>query len=512
MDIFFRKFNKRAIAFAVAFCMVILTSVINVKAFTTIPSTTTSLKSTELSATSSMWWDASISGTTIYVVYHDDVQIYGNSIMIVMNGDLAEQGLLNDNNEISAYLDTSDLSDGEYMIVFYEGKGYETHLSTLRFSFKKTGGKVELYYAGGKSERDFLNRINAEISPNDCNGYPTWYYKMLYSDETTINEIVNTAKNVTKNCSSDEEKVKAIHDWIATNIAYDYENYLNGTIENPADPIWAYNNKRAVCSGYTRLARVMFASVGIPCLDINGFASGASVGGGNLSPNTDYTNENHAWNAVYVNGSWKILDITWDSQNKYYGANSDKNVLNQSPKYRYYGIPAELISENHCSFDVIYTDLDDKHYEQNDNSYSNQNNGTYMTMYRLYNPNSGEHFYTANTSERDNLVNAGWKFEGAAWNAPVTSDTPVYRLYNPNAGDHHYTTSAVERDNLEGLGWKYEGIGWYSTGESGQALYRLYNPNAKAAGSHHYTTSAVEKDNLVSLGWRYEGIAWYGEK
>ena len=136
----------------------------------------------------------------------------------------------------------------------------------------------------------------------------------------------------------------------------------------------------------------------------------------------------------------------------------------------------------------------------------------YSSMYRLYNPNSGEHFYTADTTERDNLVGYGWRYEGIAWSAPETSDTPVYRLYNPNAGDHHYTTSEKEKDNLVSLGWKFEGIGWYSTGTDGQALYRLYNPNAKAAGSHHYTTSADERDNLVSLGWRDEGIAWYGGK
>ena len=93
----------------------------------------------------------------------------------------------------------------------------------------------------------------------------------------------------------------------------------------------------------------------------------------------------------------------------------------------------------------------------------------------------------------------------------MTSDTPVYRLYNPNAGDHHYTTSAAEKDNLVKVGWRYEGIGWYSTGNEGQPLYRLYNPNAKA-GSHHYTTNAAERDNLKKLGWRDEGIAWYGGK
>ena len=143
---------------------------------------------------------------------------------------------------------------------------------------------------------------------------------------------------------------------------------------------------------------------------------------------------------------------------------------------------------------------------------SNNSKVNYVSMYRLYNPNSGEHFYTANATERDNLSNLGWRYEGVAWNAPEISDIPVYRLYNPNAGDHHYTTSATERDNLVSLGWKYEGIGWYSTGNDGQALHRLYNPNAKAAGAHHYTTNADERDNLISLGWRYEGIAWYGGK
>ena len=130
-------------------------------------------------------------------------------------------------------------------------------------------------------------------------------------------------------------------------------------------------------------------------------------------------------------------------------------------------------------------------------------------MFRMYNKNSGEHFYTANRSERYNLEMAGWKFEGLGWIAPKKSDTPVYRLYNPNAGDHHYTTSAGEKDSLVRAGWKYEGIGWYSASKNGKPLYRLYNPNAKA-GAHHYTMDASEKNRLVSAGWKYEGVAWFG--
>ena len=136
---------------------------------------------------------------------------------------------------------------------------------------------------------------------------------------------------------------------------------------------------------------------------------------------------------------------------------------------------------------------------------------TPVSMYRLYNPNSGEHFYSGSEEERDNLVSNGWNYEGIGWYAPTDSGQSVYRLYNPNAGDHHYTMSAEERDNLVNAGWTFEGISWNSAEESQLPLYRLYNPNA-VAGAHHYTLSSEEKNSLVNAGWKYEGISWYGLK
>ena len=135
-------------------------------------------------------------------------------------------------------------------------------------------------------------------------------------------------------------------------------------------------------------------------------------------------------------------------------------------------------------------------------------------IYRLYNPNSGEHFYTKSDVEKDNLINEGWGYEGVGWTAPASSDTPVYRLYNPNSGEHFYTTKEGERDYLTPLGWRYEGIGWYSADEDDVPVYRLYNPNATGAyeaGAHLYTMKEDERDYLDEIGWNYEGIAWYGE-
>lgn len=129
-----------------------------------------------------------------------------------------------------------------------------------------------------------------------------------------------------------------------------------------------------------------------------------------------------------------------------------------------------------------------------------------QTMYRLYNPNSGEHFYTANSRERQMLSSKGWKYEGVGWIAP-TSGRNVYRLYNRHAGDHHYTMNVAERNMLIAKGWKYEGVGWKSGGSV--PLYRQYNRRAKKAGAHNYTTNKAENNMLVRAGWKAEGIGWY---
>jgi hypothetical protein len=132
-------------------------------------------------------------------------------------------------------------------------------------------------------------------------------------------------------------------------------------------------------------------------------------------------------------------------------------------------------------------------------------------MYRVYNPNSGEHFYTNRAAEKNYLVSLGWHNEGLAWFRSASNAQPVYRLYNPHGGEHHYTLSAAERDMLKAKGWNDEGIGWYSEDKTaGVPVYRVYNPNA-FANNHHYTTNYAEAQYLISIGWKDEGIGWYGQ-
>lgn len=124
-------------------------------------------------------------------------------------------------------------------------------------------------------------------------------------------------------------------------------------------------------------------------------------------------------------------------------------------------------------------------------------------VYRLYNPNSGEHFYTASEEEKEACVNAGWTVEGTAWNSPKP-ETAVYRLHNPN-GYHHFTADFDEATALQKAGWEYEGVQFFAS-KNGDPVWCAYNPNT---GDHLLTTDSAEVDELAEAGWIRQGASFH---
>lgn len=121
-------------------------------------------------------------------------------------------------------------------------------------------------------------------------------------------------------------------------------------------------------------------------------------------------------------------------------------------------------------------------------------------VYRMYYPESGQHFFTASHDEAQYLANIGVLYEGIAWH--TGKGGAVLRLYNPNTGEHLLTTSHAEHDECIRAGWTCEGIGFQSG--SSVPVYRLYSP----AGLHHYTASEAELLSLVDSGWKNEGAVF----
>ena len=132
-------------------------------------------------------------------------------------------------------------------------------------------------------------------------------------------------------------------------------------------------------------------------------------------------------------------------------------------------------------------------------------------LYRLYNPYTHEHFFTAETVENDNLVRLGWKSEGGVGYIYKHAEKGgVYRLYNPTTGEHHYTTKEDEVAQCVKAGWKNEGVKWFSAQNKEvtlNKLYSMYNPYEKKF-YHHYTADAKEIAQMVKAGWRKEEVKW----
>jgi hypothetical protein len=125
-----------------------------------------------------------------------------------------------------------------------------------------------------------------------------------------------------------------------------------------------------------------------------------------------------------------------------------------------------------------------------------------VSLFRLYNPGNGDHFYTTSAAERDSAITVGYVSEGVAclvFGAAAAGRIPLFRLYNPGNGDHFYTISAAERDSAINGGYISEGTAcWvFPAMVAGSVpLFRMYNPGN---GDHFYTTSAAEV-NAAGIG------------
>ncbi len=112
----------------------------------------------------------------------------------------------------------------------------------------------------------------------------------------------SVASHIAKLESDPFERVKAIHDFIATEIGYEANFDINNL--PPSDPDAVFQRGWAVCSGYARLFKAMVEHTGGEAVYISGRSRFAVQ---NLRGTT------HAWNAVRIAGGWYLLDVTWDA-------------------------------------------------------------------------------------------------------------------------------------------------------------------------------------------------------
>lgn len=138
---------------------------------------------------------------------------------------------------------------------------------------------------------------------------PTKTTSVVSSDAIKIDRL---AFSITRNSKSEKEKIEAIYRWIASNIAYDHElgrrkdlqRQIYTTENNVVQE--AIKREKALCGGFAFMFRDLCEELGIKAEVIHGFTKDY-VGGVQTNKKVPH----HTWNAVKVDGHWRLLDITW---------------------------------------------------------------------------------------------------------------------------------------------------------------------------------------------------------
>lgn len=131
--------------------------------------------------------------------------------------------------------------------------------------------------------------------------------------ESAETDIATLAAYLGQRANTDLEKARAIYIWLTDNIAYDDAGFNSGKYSSTtAEDV--LQNRISVCSGYSELYLALGEELELNIHKVIGYAKGYGYQAGNSFAGTD-----HAWNAIEINGVWRIFDATW-------GANASKNV------------------------------------------------------------------------------------------------------------------------------------------------------------------------------------------
>jgi transglutaminase/protease-like cytokinesis protein 3 len=89
----------------------------------------------------------------------------------------------------------------------------------------------------------------------------------------------------------------------------------------------------------------MCRSIGLPCVVVTGYALGTDADDVVWDEESAaQTRANHAWNEVYVDGRWIIVDTTWDCGNSYESGGVTKE---NGTSHIYFDANLKYFSVNH---------------------------------------------------------------------------------------------------------------------------------------------------------------------
>lgn len=162
--------------------------------------------------------------------------------------------------------------------------------------------KISVLENTGGNKYRYISTENVKLNLSDVNDvYLASVQFVNWDDESSA---IKKAKELTKDLTNDEDKLKAIYSYIVSNIKYDFAKL--GTLKSDylPDIDSTLKSGKGICYDYASIMAAMLRSTGIPTKLVKGYSTNVK----------GY----HAWNEVYnkETKSWITIDTTYDSQMK----------------------------------------------------------------------------------------------------------------------------------------------------------------------------------------------------
>jgi hypothetical protein len=161
------------------------------------------------------------------------------------------------------------------------------------------------------------------------------------TSKTSINTI---AKYINANFKTENDKIRAVFYWTASNISYDVKNmFAVNTNETPQERIEkTLKTKKGICADYSLIFNEIATSVGVKSVIVEGYTK----------QNGKIDTLSHAWCAAKIDNKWYIFDPTWGS-----GSLVDGMFVKKINNYYFKTEPEKIIS-SHIPFDYLWQFID----------------------------------------------------------------------------------------------------------------------------------------------------------
>lgn len=216
---------------------------------------------------------------------------------------------------------------GEYKVLISETclEYYNTGNSKYEGAYK---GGSRFYLDGSGTRNLTVFNLHNDSSSDMMYLMPSY---ICQSDDFHVTNAANAILAELPENSSDEEKLKLLHDWEIHRMYYDNVSVNHPDQRKKQDAVSVIKYQMGVCEGYANLFTAVERVFGIK---------------GRVQVSEKI---NHAWNNTYLNNKWYIVDSTWDDpitsySDDYCDIAADRNI------YTYFLISTEddaSLDKNH---------------------------------------------------------------------------------------------------------------------------------------------------------------------